>query len=73
MIMLNDWHPDIFEFIISKIQNPAILQNLIHTSQSPTVRQLASEKLTFEPLTANEKEWLEFWLIIRQMIWRINF
>ncbi|WP_317914999.1 hypothetical protein, partial [Enterococcus faecium] len=29
MIMLNDWHPDIFEFIISKIQNPAILQNLI--------------------------------------------
>ena len=60
MIMLNDWHPDIFEFIISKIQNPAILQNLIHTSQSPTVRQLASEKLTFEPLTANEKEWLEF-------------
>lgn len=60
MIMLNDWHPDIFEFIISKIQNPAILQNLIQSSQSPTVRQLASEKLTFEPLTANEKEWLEF-------------
>ncbi len=43
-----------------RFQNPAILQNLIHTSQSPTVRQLASEKLTFEPLTANEKEWLEF-------------
>lgn len=60
MIMLNDWHPDIFEFIISKIQNPAILQNLIHTSQSPIVRQLASEKLTFEPLIANEKEWLEY-------------
>jgi len=60
MIMLNDWHPDIFEFIISKIQNPAMLQNLIHTSQSPIVRQLASEKLTFEPLIANEKEWLEY-------------
>ena len=60
MIMLNDWHPDIFEFIISKIQNPTILQNLIHTSQSPIVRQLASEKLTFEPLIANEKEWLEY-------------
>ncbi len=35
MIMLNDWHPDIFEFIISKIQNPLILQQLITTSQNP--------------------------------------
>ena len=25
MIMLADWHPDIYEFIISKMQNPRIL------------------------------------------------
>ena len=29
MIMLNDWHPDIIEFIISKMQNPRILRYLI--------------------------------------------
>ncbi|WP_430611798.1 vitamin B12-dependent ribonucleotide reductase [Enterococcus sp. DIV0876] len=60
MIMLNDWHPDIFAFIISKIQNPAILQQLSRTSKSPIVRQLASEKLDFQPLTADEKELLTF-------------
>lgn len=62
MIMLNDWHPDIFEFILSKIQNPVILQNLISTSKSATVRQLASEKLEFIPLAPNEKTWLEFFV-----------
>lgn len=59
MIMLNDWHPDIFEFIISKIQNPLILQNLITTSQNPLIKQLASEKLAFSPLTQEERELFE--------------
>ncbi|WP_195478923.1 vitamin B12-dependent ribonucleotide reductase [Enterococcus faecalis] len=62
MIMLNDWHPDIFEFIISKIQNPAILKNLVATSNSATVRQLANEKLVFTPLTPDDKELLEFFV-----------
>lgn len=60
MIMLNDWHPDIFAFIISKIQNPAILYQLSRTSNSPIVRQLAGQKLDFEPLTADEKELMSF-------------
>ncbi|HLQ40170.1 MAG TPA: ribonucleotide reductase N-terminal alpha domain-containing protein, partial [Tetragenococcus sp.] len=29
MIMLSNWHPDIYEFIISKMQNPRILRYLI--------------------------------------------
>ena len=59
MIMLNDWHPDIFEVIISKIQNPLILQQLITTSQNPLIKQLASEKLAFSPLTQEERELFE--------------
>jgi ribonucleoside-diphosphate reductase alpha chain len=59
MIMLADWHPDIFEFIISKIQNPLILRNLANTSKNALIRQLANEKLRFVPLSADEKELLE--------------
>ncbi|MDT2674976.1 vitamin B12-dependent ribonucleotide reductase [Enterococcus dongliensis] len=62
MIMLNDWHPDIFEFILSKIQNPVILQRLITTSKNATIRQLAAERLNFSPLAPNEKAWLEFFV-----------
>lgn len=56
MIMMADWHPDIFEFIISKMQNPAVLQHLIATTRSPIVKKLASEKLSFTPLAEAEKE-----------------
>jgi len=59
MIMLADWHPDIFEFIISKIQNPAILQKLAKAGANAVIRQLAQEKLRFVPLTAEEKTILE--------------
>ncbi|MDO7798472.1 vitamin B12-dependent ribonucleotide reductase [Enterococcus avium] len=62
MIMLNDWHPDIFEFIISKIQNPAILRNMIRTSKSTTIRKLAQEKLVFTTLSPTEKAWLEYYV-----------
>lgn len=55
MIMLADWHPDIFEFIIAKIQNPNVLRHLIATTTSETVRQLAQQKLTFTPLTDSER------------------
>ncbi|MGM8214095.1 vitamin B12-dependent ribonucleotide reductase [Bacillaceae bacterium W0354] len=54
MIMLNDWHPDIIEFIISKMQNPRILRYLIENIQDETVQQLANEKLKFTPLTEAE-------------------
>ena len=33
MIMLADWHPDILEFIISKVQNPRILRYLIFSTR----------------------------------------
>lgn len=56
MIMLADWHPDIIEFIISKMQNPNILRHIIATTNDEQIRQLAQEKLKFEPLTAIERE-----------------
>ncbi|RBW70590.1 vitamin B12-dependent ribonucleotide reductase [Bacillus taeanensis] len=54
MIMLADWHPDIIEFIISKMQNPRILRFLIENTNDEQIKQLASEKLKFTPLTESE-------------------
>lgn len=59
MIMLADWHPDIFEFIIAKMQNPQILRYLIQTTKNATIKRLAEEKLQFTPLADGEKEALE--------------
>lgn len=56
MIMLADWHPDIIEFIISKMQNPRILRYLIENSNDEQIKQLAREKLKFVPLTETERE-----------------
>ena len=55
MIMLSDWHPDILEFIISKMQNPRILQFLLENSNDTQIKQLVKEKLKFMPLTEVEK------------------
>jgi ribonucleoside-diphosphate reductase alpha chain len=59
MIMLADWHPDIIEFIISKMQNPAILRHLIETNEDEQVRKLAKEKLKFTPFSDEERNILE--------------
>lgn len=59
MIMMADWHPDIFEFILSKIQNPNVLQHLIATTKSPLIKKLAEEKLDFTPITAAEAQFLQ--------------
>src|SRR5690625_3834585 len=59
MIMLADWHPDITEFIISKMQNPNILRHLINTTKDEQIKRLAQEKLKFEPLSVGEKASLE--------------
>ena len=56
MIMLADWHPDIIEFIISKMQNPRILRYLIENTNDDQIRTLAKEKLKFEPLTETERD-----------------
>lgn len=59
MIMLTDWHPDIFEFIISKMQNPKILRFIIETSNNEDIVNLAKNKLKFEPLKGTERLALE--------------
>src|SRR5690625_3857459 len=56
MIMLADWHPDIIEFIISKMQNPRILRFLIENTNDEQIKLLANEKLKFTPLTETEKD-----------------
>jgi len=58
MIMLADWHPDIIEFIISKMQNPRILRFLIESTKDEEIRRLAQAKLKFTPLSANEQDTL---------------
>ncbi|WP_413308872.1 vitamin B12-dependent ribonucleotide reductase [Bacillus sp. 1P10SD] len=54
MIMLSDWHPDIIEFIISKMQNPRILRFLIENTNDETIKKYAKDKLKFTPLTLQE-------------------
>ncbi|WP_040228726.1 vitamin B12-dependent ribonucleotide reductase [Bhargavaea cecembensis] len=55
MIMLADWHPDIAEFIISKMQNPRILRYLVENTRDEHIRKLANEKLKFKPFTQQEE------------------
>ncbi len=59
MIMLADWHPDIIEFIISKMQNPRILRFLIDNSKDEEIKQLAKDKLKFTPYSLAEMEMYE--------------
>ncbi|PLS15286.1 ribonucleoside-diphosphate reductase, adenosylcobalamin-dependent [Bacillus sp. M6-12] len=54
MIMLADWHPDIIEFIISKMQNPRILRYLMENTNDETIKKYANEKLKFTPFTEQE-------------------
>jgi ribonucleoside-diphosphate reductase alpha chain len=54
MIMLADWHPDIVEFIISKMQNPRILRFLLETTNDEMIKKYAKEKLKFTPFTEQE-------------------
>ncbi len=55
MIMLADWHPDICEFIISKMQNPRILRYLLEHTEDETIKKLANDKLKFKALTPQEE------------------
>jgi len=55
MIMLADWHPDIIEFIISKMQNPNVLRFIIKETKDEQIKQLAKDKLKFTPISPNEK------------------
>ncbi|MEB2276856.1 vitamin B12-dependent ribonucleotide reductase [Bacillus sp. ILBB4] len=59
MIMLVDSHPDIVEFIISKMQNPKILKFIIENTNDEHIKEMAQAKLKFTPLSAEEKSTLE--------------
>lgn len=59
MIMLADWHPDILEFIISKVQNPRILRYLIENSTDEQIKSLAQENLKFTGFSSSELEMYE--------------
>ena len=63
MIMLQDWHPDILEFIISKMQRPEILKWIIENFMDEDIQRLAKEKLDFKPITKFEKEVLKASLV----------
>lgn len=54
MIMLANWHPDIVEFIVSKMQNPTILQFLIDNIKDESIVNAAKAKLKFVPLSESE-------------------
>lgn len=56
MIMLADWHPDIIEFIISKMQNPRILRFLIQNTEDEIIKRQAEAKLKFTPLSESERD-----------------
>ncbi|WP_205774562.1 vitamin B12-dependent ribonucleotide reductase [Alkalicoccus luteus] len=55
MIMLSDWHPDILEFIISKMQNPRILRYLLEQTEDDQIASLIKDKLKFTPFTELEE------------------
>lgn len=59
MGMMIDSHPDILEFIISKMQNPKILRFLIENSKDEQIKQLAQDKLKFESFSIMERRVLD--------------
>jgi len=59
MIMLADWHPDIIEFIVSKMQNPRILRYLLENMEDEGIKKAARDKLKFTPLTDRERAMYE--------------
>lgn len=59
MIMLADWHPDIIEFIISKMQNAKVLKWLLENSKDEQIRREAEKKIRFVPFTRTEREMYE--------------
>ncbi|WP_198140213.1 vitamin B12-dependent ribonucleotide reductase [Mycoplasma sp. (ex Biomphalaria glabrata)] len=59
MIMLSDWHPDIIEFIISKMQRPDVILWLKENSNDPLIREEAAKKIKFIPISNSDREMYE--------------
>ena len=48
MIMLADWHPDIINFVISKMQNTLVLQWLKDNAKDEMIKKAVREKISFK-------------------------
>lgn len=59
MIMMADWHPDIIEFIISKMQNAKVLKWLIENSNDEQIRKEAEKHIKFTAFSRMEREMYE--------------
>ncbi|MBG9693086.1 ribonucleotide-diphosphate reductase subunit alpha [Lysinibacillus sphaericus] len=55
MLLLNDWHVDIVEFVISKMEKPYILKQIADTTKDPSIREAAKNKLSFKTLSPMER------------------
>lgn len=55
MIMLGVWHPDIIEFIISKMQKPQILKFIKDKFNHPLIKEAVNSKLHFRPLSQEKQ------------------
>ncbi len=60
MIMLSDWHPDVIEFIISKMQNPKILHWLKDNAKNEIISSLARNKIKLTPIDQQEIDLYDF-------------
>ncbi len=60
MIMLSDWHPDIIEFIVSKMLNPRILKWLKDNVKDELIQTHANNKIKLEPIKSYEIELYDF-------------
>ncbi len=59
MIMMADWHPDIIEFIISKMQNAKVLKWLIENSNDEQIRKEAEKHIKYKEFSRIEREMYE--------------
>ena len=59
MIQQLDSHPDIIEFIVSKIQNANILQFIAENFEDKLIREEAQKRLKFVPIAPKDKAVLE--------------
>lgn len=55
MIMMGDWHPDVIEFIVSKMQNVNSLNFIKENFQSEIIINEVNKKMSFQPFDSAER------------------
>lgn len=48
MISMMDWHPDIIQFILCKIQNPYVLDKIIKETENSVIREVAESLIVYD-------------------------